>query len=184
MTDLPPVIVADPKPASVGAGANGSRASSAKRPSGAARRKPAAPKSATTAAPVPKVGGKTLRDKIFTQICSLGAVAMIVSPADGVYVMAGAERLADALNDVCNEYPAVRKAFETAAEVGAIGKLVVAVAVIGLPIAANHGALPPMVGDIVHVLFKPKAEGEEAADLGALFAMLGRIDVEPAADAG
>lgn len=128
------------------------------------RRRPAAdtkPKAPT------KVGRPSKDDQLTNALASfiataagLGSVAVAGglagvdapgSVARDLTIVAGqAQALAAALVKVSKTNPAVRKVLETAVASGAYGELAAVVfGGIALPIMANHGLMPPMLGGLV-----------------------------------
>jgi len=101
-----------------------------------------APKSGTTSRPRVRPLAGRLTDS-FTLI-GIGVSAF--HPADGAAVITGAPALADSLAKLADENPNMKRALEGAMQASAWGGVMVAAASIAIPIAANHGALPPQVG--------------------------------------
>lgn len=68
---------------------------------------------------------------------------------DGSIIIEGAERLAGALDKAALESPALRRTLEMLVTTSAWGELAMAAGAILLPIAANHGVIPPAAAQLV-----------------------------------
>jgi hypothetical protein len=120
----------------------------------AAKSKRAAPKSGAAV----KVD---IRAKVTESVQGIGAVIAIAGQGisqsdqargaqitfDGVTIANGAAALGDAVGDLADENPVIRKALERMFRVSTYGKLVMAVGAIAVPIAANHGLFPAGIAE-------------------------------------
>lgn len=100
----------------------------------------------------PKKGGTTARgdrrarslkrplEEMFT---GLGATVAVFNQFDGQCIVAGAPELAKAMDALAKQDPAVQRALERLVAGSTWGQVITAAASVAMPIAANHGALPP-----------------------------------------
>lgn len=87
---------------------------------------------------------------------------------DGERIMAGAGRLALALDKAAQESPALRRTLEMLVATSTWGELLTATAAIVLPILANHGALPELAATVAGAPAPPaRTPGPEASDTPA-----------------
>jgi len=100
-----------------------------------------------------------LKPRLLEAIGGVGLMVSMVNPADGNAILAGAEQLAGALDNLARENPAVRRALEAALTGGAWSGVILAVAAIALPIAGNHGLIPQF-GPLS--MLPPRGPGEAA----------------------
>lgn len=73
---------------------------------------------------------------------SIGAMVSVVNQVDGQIIIEGAPRLAESLNAVAKDNPAVYKSLERMLTGSAWGGVFMASGAIAIPILANHGLLP------------------------------------------
>lgn len=106
-----------------------------------AREDDAAPASAKPAPP--KRTTAKLEDRLTGSLVMVGMGVAVLNHDDGMAVMRGAPALAAAMVKLGDENPKVRKALEAAVSASAWGEVLAASLAIAVPIAANHGALPP-----------------------------------------
>ncbi len=101
-----------------------------------------APKSQPGSASPKLSKNERLRKELTGTLALVGTGLMMVEPYDGLVILDRAEATADALMDVAEHNPRVRKALEQLLDVSVYGTLGLAVAGMVLPIAAHHGMLP------------------------------------------
>lgn len=82
---------------------------------------------------------KSLQDT-FTLI---GVGVTAVNQYDGAVILKNAEGLAKSLDHLANENPSVKRALESMLVASAWGAVLTSCAAISVPVAANHGLLPP-----------------------------------------
>jgi hypothetical protein len=115
----------------------------------------------------------SLKEPLAQAIAMIGmgvATAGMASPRlayDGQVILAGADGLADALDTLAQQNPAVHSALSRAVEAGAWSGVIGAALVIAGPIAANHGALPAGVATMLGAPEPPSATDVEAAQMMA-----------------
>lgn len=78
-------------------------------------------------------------EELFTTI---GTVVMVANEADGLAIIQGTPRLANSLNELAKQNPAVRKNIERLLAGSAWSGVLASVGAIALPIMANHNLLP------------------------------------------
>lgn len=83
-----------------------------------------------------------MRRELVGTLALVGTGLMMVEPYDGLVILDRAEATVDALMDVAEHNPRVRKALEQMIDVTVWGALGTALAGILLPITAHHGLLP------------------------------------------
>lgn len=98
------------------------------------------------------------KEQLVALIATIGTGVFTVNAADGIAILNGAESLADALVKVAEKNPAVARVLDGLLKTSTYGELVMAAAAIGIPIAANHGLLPPQVADVMQ--FGPASDNE------------------------
>lgn len=116
----------------------------------------------TTRAPrdtAPKTRKKNLTKPLTGFISTVGTMVSIANTADGLAILNGAERLAEALNNVAKENDRVYKALMTMIEVSVWGELTGATLAIILPIMANHDLLPVEIPGMTAPKAKETADG-------------------------
>lgn len=101
-----------------------------------------------------------LADRLEGTIGGVGIAVATFDPFDGRAIIAGAPELATALDAWAAESPAVRRTIENFLSASAVSAVLIALAKIGLPIAAHHNLLP---GDLAALGVGPLAGG--AADV-------------------
>ncbi|NEC07114.1 hypothetical protein G3I26_17770, partial [Streptomyces sp. SID7909] len=121
----------------------------------APRKTAAARKSTSTASLEKRLGGS---------LATLGTMAMLVSPADGLVVVEGSGPLAAALAKLAEENPSVKANLERMLTAGAWSGVIAAVAPIALGIATNHGLVP---ANVAAMLGRPPAPTEAGASAAA-----------------
>lgn len=107
-------------------------------------------------------------------IGGIGLMVLIVNARDGQLILAGAPKQAAALDALAKENQTVRNALERLLAVSIYGQLAAAFAPTLLGIAANHGAVPPIVGMLVAPPAAPDAQpgaGFGGLDLAGLTEM-------------
>lgn len=107
--------------------------------------KPTAPKPDTPPrAPRPpgRPARNNLRARIEEMISGVGLTVFIINAPDGAAILAGAERLAIALDALAAENPSVQRSLERMLAVNAWGQVLAATSAIALPILANHNIIP------------------------------------------
>lgn len=140
----PPVVEADTPPA------RGKRPTTraGRREYDAARKRE--PKDKAPRAPRP-ARSKPLKPRLLEAIGGVGLVVSVVHAGDGQAILAGAENLAGALDNLAQENDAVKRALEAALTGSAWGGVIIATAAIALPIMANHGMVPEQLGAMATV---------------------------------
>jgi hypothetical protein len=93
-------------------------------------------------APARATKNEKMRRELTSTLGLIGVGLMAVEPYDGLVVLDRAEATVDALMDVAEHNPRVRKVLESMIEVSVWGALGAAVAGMAAPIAAHHGILP------------------------------------------
>lgn len=88
-----------------------------------------------------------LETRLSTNIVTLGSFVALAHQGDGLAIVAGAPKLAEALAKAADENPRVRDGLERMMAAGVWSGVVTAVAAIAIPIAANHGLLPKGLTD-------------------------------------
>lgn len=147
-----------------------------------ARKTPSPANDAAPTSPRPP-RGVSLERRLEEFITAGGAMLLIVNARDGQAVIAGAPSQARALGALAKENPAVKRALEKLLTVSVYGQLLAAFAPTVLTIAANHGAVPPIVASLAGAALAPTpappagadapaGEGLDLASLGALAASL------------
>lgn len=120
-----------------------------------------------------------LKGRIESFLVSAGALVLLFNPRDGQAIIAGAPKQAAALDQLAKENPAVKRALERMLTASVYGQLVAAFAPTVLTIAANHGAVPPIVAQLVGAGMGAStpapADGDDAGD-DAASAMFAGID--------
>ena len=116
-------------------------------------RKTAADKAPSKPAGSPRPPGRpplnNLRGRLTEQIAAIGVAVAIVNPTDGAAVLAGAEPLASALEQLARENDGARRALERMLAASAWGAVLTAVAGIAIPILANHELLPAAAATVL-----------------------------------
>lgn len=92
-----------------------------------------------------KMSIKTIEDGLNQQFTILGTVVMVANAYDGTCIIQGAPKLSAALAQLCERNPKVRKNIERMLAGGMYGEVVIAAALIAVPIMANHDLLPPQI---------------------------------------
>lgn len=92
-----------------------------------------------------KTGQRNLAPELHALIGQVGMVVYVVHQGDGEAVLAGAEGLAKALDNLARRNPSVYRTLDKVLTAGVYGELATAVAAIAIPIAANHGLLPESI---------------------------------------
>lgn len=93
----------------------------------------------------PRTGGtrrKTLTKPLTEFFTTIGTVVSIANRVDGLAIIGGAERLAEALNAVAKDNPVVYRNLERMLTGSNWAGVIVASGAIVLPILANHHLLP------------------------------------------
>lgn len=142
--------------------------------------KDAPPRGATR----PAAGGKSRpasRPKLAPKLEELGGLIGTATYATGMarqnprliydaeIILGTVERLAAALEKLAAENPAVRRVLESLLAATAFGELAGAVLAIAVPIAANHGLLPPVAATMVGAAMpEPPAAPEMSPDVDFL----------------
>jgi hypothetical protein len=103
--------------------------------------KTGAKKGASTA-PARATKNEKMRRELVSTLGLVGVGLMTVEPYDGLVVLDRAEATVDALMDVAEHNPRVRKVLESMIEVSVWGALGTALAGMLVPIAAHHGVIP------------------------------------------
>lgn len=97
----------------------------------------------------PKAGRPTvnaqLRDSLDEMITSIGLGVSLANEADGVAIIEGGPKLADALAALAASNPRIAKALTRTTGAAGWGGVVIALSGILVPIAANHGLVPGLV---------------------------------------
>lgn len=109
-----------------------------------------------------------LKRRLADAITTVGAMLLLISPADGALIIAGAEKQAAALDALAREQPAVKRALERLLTASVYGQLLAAFAPTLLGLAANHSMLPTSVNGLVQMVTAPRksanADDAPAAD--------------------
>lgn len=105
-----------------------------------------------------------LRQDLATMMGTLGFALMMVEAYDGLVVIDRTEATVDALMDVAEHEPKVKKILEQMVTVSVWGQVSMAVAGLALPIAAHHGVLP-IPTEFVEAQFLSEATQKKLAEL-------------------
>ncbi|WP_129286724.1 hypothetical protein [Streptomyces sp. GZWMJZ-114] len=101
------------------------------------------PKGATDKAPRKRTAPTaSLEKRLAASLTTVGTVAALVSPADGMVVVQGVPALASALARVADENPSVKANLERMLTAGAWSGVLAALMPIVIGVMANHGAIP------------------------------------------
>jgi hypothetical protein len=113
---------------------------------------PGRPPKATTAAaadtaPRGRPSVTTMRQRQYTRsLARAGAFLFAINRADGLVFIEAIPRTAKALAEVAEQNPAIGKVLDFGIKSGAWIELGAALGAMGVPIAINHGKLPPIIG--------------------------------------
>lgn len=87
------------------------------------------------------------REEQYTRsLAKVGAALYMFNPADGLAFLEGVPKVAAALANVAGQNPRIAKVLDAGASAGVWLELAGAVGLIAVPIAINHGKLPPVLG--------------------------------------
>ena len=92
-----------------------------------------------------KMSIKTIEDGLNQQFTILGTVVSVANQYDGRCILEGTPKLSAAIAQLCERNPKVRKNIERMLAGGMYGEVVIAAALIAVPIMANHDLLPPQI---------------------------------------
>lgn len=118
----------------------------------ASDRKPRAPRSSSTT--------PALKPQLEQAITGIGFAVFLVNQRDGQLILDGAARQAAALDALARENPAVRDALLRMMRTSVYAQLAMAFAPTLIGIAANHGMVPAIVGQLVGLATSSPASGE------------------------
>lgn len=124
------------------------------------------PKGSTDKAPrattaTRKASTPNLEKRLAGSLTTLGTMACLVSPADGMTVIQGVPALSASLAKLAEENASIRANLERMLTAGAWSGVIAAVAPIAIGIAANHGLLPANVAAMLGS--QPPADGGASA---------------------
>lgn len=85
---------------------------------------------------------------------------------DGLVVLAGGDAWVEATMTLAKSDPRVRHALDVALTGGAWGGFIVATASIAIPIAANHGLVPAVVGRMMQTMTTDNDDSETGGGVG------------------
>lgn len=88
---------------------------------------------------------KSIEEGLSTQLTMLGTIVSVANAYDGRVILEGTPKLASSLADLCDKNPKVKRNIERMLAGGTYGEVIIAAALIAVPIMANHDLMPPQI---------------------------------------
>lgn len=99
---------------------------------------------------------KNLKPDLEALFSGVGTMLCFANLYDGTVVLNNAERLAEVLNDAAKHNPKLYNALRMATETSSWTGVITATAMVAIPIAANHGLVPPATAQLVGAEMPPE----------------------------
>lgn len=88
---------------------------------------------------------KSIEEGLNTQFTLVGTIVSVANQYDGRVILEGAPELSKALSNLCDKNPKVKRNIERMLAGGTYGEVIIAAALIAVPIMANHNLMPPQI---------------------------------------
>lgn len=105
-----------------------------------------------------------IEDALNEQFTLIGTVVTPFNQYDGMVIIQGTPRMAKALANLAEKNPKVKRNLERMLAGGSYGEVVLAAALIAVPIMANHDLMPPSIQQMYGKAIPDKEEAEETTE--------------------